>query len=98
MKPSKNTKQEFTTQELIIRRDRMLTDARVDSDFATNPLLEHTYENPLGKLLQLISTLPEVRREKVDHARRLIAQSEDELDCRMDIALDRVLEELITEE
>ena len=95
---SKNTKQELTTQELLAARDRMLIEARADLDFSADSLLDSVDENPLGKLLQIISTLPEVRLEKVDYARRLIAQSEDELDCRMEIALDRVLEELITEE
>lgn len=98
MELSKNTHNELTLDELIAKRDRMLGETSAESDFMADSLLDHIYENPLGKLLQIISTLPEVRLEKVDHARRMIAQSEDELDCRMDIALDRVLEELITEE
>ena len=59
--------------------------------------MEQMYANPLGKLLRIISSLPEVRREKVNHARSMIEQTEEELDFQMDLALDMVLEELITE-
>ena len=74
MQSSKDTKRfdEFTMDELAAQRDRLLG-AQSDSDFSAGELLDHLYENPLGKLLQIISTLPEVRLEKVDHARRMIA-------------------------
>lgn len=99
MQLSQNKKQfeELTMDELTAKRDRMLADMEADSDFASESLLAHMYENPLGKLLQIIATLPEVRHEKVDSARRMLQETEDELDCRMDTALDKVLEELITE-
>jgi hypothetical protein len=51
--------------------------------------------SPLGRLLKVISALPEVRAEKVEYARRQIAQPDECLETRMDLALDRVLEELI---
>jgi len=99
MQLSNDTKrfEELTVNELIQRRDRMLNADSVDSDFVADSLTEQTCENPLGKLLQIISTLPEVRCEKVNHARDMIRQTEEELDCRMDLALDMVLEELITD-
>ena len=93
----KRFEEELTMDELIAERDRMFAEMEADSDFASEGLLDHIYANPLGKLLRIISTLPEVRYEKVDRARRLIHESEDQLDCRMDLALDKVLEELITE-
>lgn len=60
-------------------------------------LLENTQENPLGHLLKLLSTLPEIREEKVFRARQQIHQQDTLLDHRLDMALDRVLEELISE-
>ncbi len=83
--------------ELIAERDRLCGRVEGDSDFAADSLMDHIYANPLGKLLQIIATLPEVRHEKVDHARRMVEESEEQLDGRMDLALDRMLEEIITE-
>ncbi|MBL7215488.1 MAG: hypothetical protein ISS71_07395 [Phycisphaerae bacterium] len=99
MQLSKNAKrfEELTMDELVGKCDRLFSEVGADSDFAAESLLDHIYANPLGKLLRMISTLPEVRHEKVVQARKMIHESEDELDCRMDIALDKVLEELITE-
>jgi len=99
MQLSQNKKrfEELTMDEFVAGQERMLADMEADSDFSAEFLLDHLYENPLGKLLRIISTLPEVRHEKVDHARRMLHETEDELDCRMDLALDKVLEELITE-
>lgn len=60
-------------------------------------VLDHLQDNPLGHLLKLLSTLPEIREEKVFQARRQIHQQDSQLDQRLDLALDRVLEELISE-
>lgn len=95
-----NDKKRFealTMDELVAKRDQLFAEVQGDSDFIEESLMEQLYDNPLGKLLRIISSLPEVRHEKVDHARRMIHETEYELDCRMDLALDKVLEELITE-
>ncbi|MEJ5260629.1 MAG: hypothetical protein WHS88_10620 [Anaerohalosphaeraceae bacterium] len=62
------------------------------------PTLEHLQANPIGRLLQLIASLPEVRQEKVLRARREIAENNLDMDRRLDAALDRILEELIIDE
>lgn len=62
------------------------------------PLLEHLQANPIGRLLQIIASLPEVRQEKVLRARREIAENKLDMERRLDAALDRILEELIIEE
>ena len=64
-------------------------------EFSEQQLFEHMQSNPLGRLLRLIASLPEVRREKVLQARRQIRENGRELENRLDLALDRVLEELI---
>lgn len=69
-----------------------------DNDMLFDKLFDSIRSSPLGKLLSVMSTLPEVRTEKVEHARRQINQPEECWDMRMDMALDRVLEELIIEE
>jgi hypothetical protein len=67
-------------------------------EFSDEQLLDHMQSNPLGRLLRLIASLPEVRRDKVLRARRDIQEDASEMDSRLDVALDRVLEELIMEE
>lgn len=69
-----------------------------DSDLLVEKLIDSMKSSPLGRLLGVISTLPEVRAEKVERARRQIHQPEECWDTKMDLALDRVLEELIFEE
>jgi len=45
----------------------------------------------------MISTLPEIRQEKVCNARMQIAKGDYDLGPNLDEALDRVLEEFIAE-
>ena len=63
-------------------------------DFPTERIVHHLETNPLGRLLKLIAALPEVRYEKIEHARRQLSLSDEMLDARLDLALDRVFEEL----
>lgn len=69
-----------------------------DTDLLAEKLLDSMRSSPLSRLLSVISTLPEVRVEKVERARLQISQPEESWDTKMDMALDRVLEELIIEE
>jgi hypothetical protein len=52
---------------------------------------------PLGRLLSIISSLPEIRHEKVSDIRSRIERGEYEINNNLDIALDRVLEEFIAD-
>lgn len=81
-----------------VRIGRPETDSLwAEPDFPTDRLIRHIETNPIGKLLDLIAALPEVRYDKIEHARRQLSLSEEALDARLDLALDRVLEELTTE-
>jgi hypothetical protein len=68
------------------------------TDVLTKRLLDSMQSNPLSRLLSVIAGLPEVRIEKVQRARQQINQPEECWDTKMDMALDRVLEELIIED
>ena len=97
MQTSKHTNriEALVNDELLGTRSGM---DQADADFLAESLLEEMNDNPLGNLLKVIGTLPEVRYEKVNRARRMIAEPENEVfQARMDVALDRVLEELMTE-
>jgi len=84
-------------EEVLRAADRM--DLSFLEETETDVLVEKLFDSmqcsPLGRLLKVISTLPEVRAEKVEHARREVELSDECLESKMDLALDRVLEELI---
>ncbi len=97
-KNNTNRIEAMSCNELFDDRGGLFDAQQADSDFLADSLLENMNASPLGQLLKVIGSLPEVRIEKVDRARRMISQTDSgELDAQMDIALDRVLEELIIE-
>ena len=50
--------------------------------------------SPLGQMLDGISRLPEIRHERVMEIRRQIAEGTYETPAKLELALDRLLEEL----
>jgi len=50
--------------------------------------------SPLGQMLDGISRLPEIRHEKVEEIRRQIASGVYETPAKLELALDRLLDEL----
>jgi anti-sigma28 factor (negative regulator of flagellin synthesis) len=71
------------------------TDLSQDKDMVMEQILENIHHTPLGQVLKRIASLPEVRRQKVLHLRRQITEGKYDLADRLDIALDKVLEDLI---
>jgi len=99
MKTSKDTQTDNVKryEELLRTADRM--DFSFLEETETDVLVEKLFDSmqcsPLGRLLKVISSLPEVRVEKVEHARRQVQLPDECLESKIDLALDRVLEELI---
>ena len=60
-------------------------------------MMDSICSSPIGSLLHLISHLPEIRQEKVTHARQEIEKDGYDRDQRLDAVIDQMLEELITE-
>jgi len=58
-------------------------------------ILENIHNTPLGQVLKRIAALPEVRQQKVLHLRRQITEGNYDLTERLEVALDKVLEDLI---
>jgi len=71
-------------------------DLSFDRDLVMEQILENIHHTPLGQVLKTIASLPEVRREKVLQLRRQITEGKYDLSERLDRALDKVLEDLIT--
>ena len=55
---------------------------------------DHVEISPLGQMLDGISQLPEIRQERVEEIRRQIAAGAYETPEKLELALDRLLEEL----
>ena len=54
---------------------------------------DHVEISPLGQMLDGISQLPEIRHERVEEVRRQIAAGSYETPEKLELALDRLLDE-----
>lgn len=75
--------------------DPLGMDLSSDRDMVMEQILENIHNTPLGQVLKRIASLPEVRRQKVLHLRRQITAGQYDVSERLEMALDRVLEDLI---
>lgn len=86
-----NMESDLQEQNQDVRR---IADMEIDPPMG---IMDTFTVTPLGRLLSIISSLPEIRHEKVSDIRSRIERGEYEINNNLDIALDRVLEEFITD-
>jgi hypothetical protein len=67
-----------------------------EKDLVMEQILENLNTTPIGQVLKKIACLPEVSRDKILHVRNQLTNGKYELNGRLDIALDKVLEDLTT--
>ena len=65
-----------------------------DEDLMMEQILHNIHTTPIGQLLRKIASLPEVRQEKILAVRRQLTEGKYDLNERLDVAIDRVLERL----
>ena len=65
-----------------------------DKDLIMEQILENINTTPIGQVLKKIASLPEVRKGKILNIRRQLTEGKYNLNGRLDIALDKVLEDL----
>ena len=65
-----------------------------EEDIMMEQILENIHTTPIGQLLKKIASLPEVRQEKVLNVRQQLTEGRYDLNERLDLAIDRVLEHL----
>ncbi len=65
-----------------------------DRDFIMEQILENLNTTPIGKVLKKIASLPDGRKEKVLDVRQQLTEGKYELNEYLDVALDKVLEDL----
>ncbi len=67
----------------------------IDQELLTDDILKKIKKTPIGQLLQKMASMPEIRQEKVLRVRREISKGRYNLNDRLDVALDNILEELL---
>lgn len=65
-----------------------------EQDLLMEQILDNINTTPIGQVLKKIATLPEVRKEKVLDVRQQLSKGKYRLNERLDIVLDKVLEDL----
>lgn len=65
-----------------------------NEDLIMEQILENLNTTPIGQVLKKIASLPEIRKEKVLDVRQRLTEGKYELNEHLDVALDKVLEEL----
>jgi hypothetical protein len=63
-------------------------------DLIMEQILENINTTPIGQVLKKIASLPEVRKEKVLDVRKQLTEGKYDFNEHLDVALDKVLEDL----
>lgn len=71
-------------------------DLGVEQDLVMERILENIHNTPIGQVLKKIASLPGVRKEKVLGVRQQLTEGKYDLSERLDVALEKVLEDLET--
>ncbi len=80
-------------------RQRDSTDeenSAADEDLLMEQILENINTTPIGQVWKNNALLPEVRKEKILDVRQRLTVGKYNLNERLDVALDKVLEDLTT--
>ena len=65
-----------------------------DADLLMEQILENLNNTPIGQVLKKIATLPDVRKEKILRVRRQLSENKYDLNERLDVVLEKVLNDL----
>ena len=68
-----------------------------EADLRKEELIGSINSTPIGRLLTMIASLPDVRHEKVSDTRRQIEHDQYDLGDNLDLAIDKILEEFIAD-
>jgi len=69
-------------------------DLPLEEDLLMEQILDNLNNTPIGQVLRTIASLPEIRQEKVLDIRQQITQGRYDLNKRLDVALEKVLDDL----
>ncbi|MGA2070288.1 MAG: hypothetical protein ABSG97_02975 [Sedimentisphaerales bacterium] len=69
-------------------------DMVAEDDLLMEQILDNMNSTPLGQVLKQIAVMPEVRKQKVLKVRRQLTEGKYNLTERLDLALEKVLDDL----
>ena len=90
--PNLNSKRHFAREDVHFNPER--GSLAPDEDIIMEQIIENIHTTPIGQLLKKIASLPEVRQEKILDVRQQLTEGKYDLNERLDVAIDRVLEHL----
>jgi hypothetical protein len=82
----------FTDQQDNL--DSLFDDLTADDDLLMEQILQNMNSTPIGQVLKKIASLPDVSRQKVLRVRRQLTEGRYDLNERLDLALEKVLDDL----
>jgi hypothetical protein len=74
--------------------ESVFEDLIADDDLLMEQILDNMNSTPLGQVLKKIAVMPEVRKQKVIKVRRQLTEGKYNLTERLDLALEKVLDDL----
>ena len=74
--------------------DSLFDDLSMDDDLLMEQILENMNTTPIGKVLKNIATLPQISRQKVLRVRKQLSEGRYDLNERLDLAIEKVLDDL----
>jgi hypothetical protein len=74
--------------------ESVFDDLIADDDLLMEQILDNMNSTPLGQVLKKIAVMPEVRKQKVLKVRRQLTEGRYNLAERLDLALEKVLDDL----
>ena len=90
--PNLNSKRHFARENVRFNPER--GSLAPDEDIMMEQIIENIHTTPIGQLLKKIASLPEVRQEKILNVRQQLTEGRYNLNERLDVAIDKVLEHL----
>lgn len=72
----------------------VLEDLTIDDDLLMEEILQNMNTTPLGQVLKKIASLPGIRKQKVLTVRRKITEGNYDVNERLDLTLEKVLDDL----
>jgi len=74
--------------------DSVFDGLTAENDLLMEQILDNMNHTPIGQVLKKIAALPDARRQKVLRVRRQLTEGKYELNERLDLALEKVLDDL----
>jgi hypothetical protein len=74
--------------------DPFFDDLVADNDLLMEQILDNMNSTPIGQVLKKIASLPNVNKQKVLRVRRQLIEGRYDLNERLDLALEKVLDDL----